>query len=129
VCKRVIINKMFLQGSFRSKVTCSDAENFILTSRCGVHVITIDMKYFVPLWHQGLYPSSEEIGGKCQMPGGDSLLHVGTLPAVLISCPVIPICLDHCSSAWLASNLCWNNADMKQAVTSWLEDLTQNSSR
>jgi hypothetical protein len=119
---------MLLQGSFSSKVTCSGAENFFLTSDYGVHVITIDMKYFVPLWHQGLYPSREEIGGKCQMPGGDSLLHVGTLPAVLISCPLIPVCLDGCSSVWLASNLCWNNADMKEAVTSWQQALDITSS-
>lgn len=94
MCKRGIIHKMFFQGSLRSKVMCSDTENFILTSDCGVHVLTIDMKSFVLLWHQGLYLSSEEIGGKCQLPGGDSLLHVGTLLAVMISCPVIPICLD-----------------------------------
>jgi len=86
-------------------------------------MLSIDMNSFVPLWRQGLYPSSEEIGCKCHLLGVDTLLHVGILPAVLISCPVIPICLDPWRSVWLASNLCWNNADMKQAVTSWQHTL------
>jgi hypothetical protein len=86
-------------------------------------MLSIDMKSFVPLWCQGLYPSSAEMGCKCQLLGGDSLLHVGILPAVLISCPLIPICLDPWRSVWLASNLCWNNADRKQAVTSWQQTL------
>lgn len=91
-------------------------------------MLNIDMKSFVPLWHQGLYPSSEEIGCKCQLLGVDSLLHVGILPAVLISCPVIPMCMDPRRSVWLASNLCWNNADIKQAATSWQQTLDITSS-
>jgi len=57
-------------------------------------MLSIDTKSFVPLWRQGLYPSSKEIGCKCQVLGADTLLHVGILPAVPVSCPVIPICLD-----------------------------------
>jgi len=91
-------------------------------------MLSIDMKSFVPLWRQGLYPSSEEIDCKCQLLGVDTLLHVGILPAVLISCPVIPICLDPWRSVLHASNLCWNNADMKQGVTSWQQTLDITSS-
>jgi hypothetical protein len=86
-------------------------------------MLSIDVKSFVPLWRQGLYSSSEEIGCKRQLLVVDTLLHVGILSAVLISCTVIPICLNLWRSVWLASNLCWNNVDVKQAVTSWQQTL------
>jgi hypothetical protein len=31
----------------------------------GLHVFTIDIWAFVPLWHQDLYPDIEETGVRC----------------------------------------------------------------
>ena len=50
----------------------------------GLHVVTIHVWAFVPLWHRGLYPGIKEVSVKCLQPGGDSLTHISVgckLPA------------------------------------------------
>ena len=100
----------------------------------GLHVVTIHVWAFVPLWHQGLYPGikksvssvcSQEVtawhtsvsAANCQPAG--PILPTGfvtgygvmagrlrtTHPTGLITCPTISINLDPIRIAYLASNL------------------------
>lgn len=42
----------------------------------NLHTVTTDIYVFILLWHQGLYPVTEQIGVKCVQPEGDNMLHV-----------------------------------------------------